>query len=77
MSGTGMTDFQGMTEEADDYAARATDAAINSLAPAQKAAIERKCDLCAAFSFPRHNFLDMLQMGLKRLQALLDAQGLV
>lgn len=77
MSGTGMTDFEGMSEDADSYAANATEAAVTALAPAQRGAIERKYGICAVYQFPRHNFLEMLTGAMKRLPMLLDAQGLV
>ena len=77
MAGTGMTDFECMCEEGDSYAAKATEAAINSLAPAQRGALERKYAICSVYQFPRQNYVVMLDQAMKRLPALLDAQGLV
>ena len=77
MASTGMTDFEGMADDADSYAAHATEAAITALAPAQRGAIERKYEICAVYQYPRHNFLDMLRQGMQRLSTLLPAQGLV
>ncbi len=69
-------DFDEMCDQADQYAAKATDAAIEDLLPAEQAAVYRKW-LDAVYQFPRHNFLDMYQSALKKLAPKLDAQGLV
>jgi hypothetical protein len=70
-------DFDEMCEEADLYAARATNAAIENLTPAEQAAIERKWDICGVWNFKRQNFLEVYWSGLKKLGPMLDAQGLV
>ena len=77
MASTGLTDFQDMCEAGDSYAAKATDAVLESLTPAQRGAIERNYGICSVYLFPRHNYIDMLRCAMERLPALLSAQGLV
>lgn len=70
-------DFDEMCDEADSYAAKVTEAAIENLVPAEAAAVYRKWDICSVYRFPRHNFIEMYTAALQKLAISLDAQGLV
>lgn len=76
LSSTRSMDFDEMCEEADEYAAAATEAAIDSLPPAQAAAVNRRW-LDAVYRFPRDNYIDVYRLALSKLAISLDAQGLV
>ena len=76
LSSSSSKDFDEMCEDADNYAAQVTEAAIMDLPPAQAAAVNRKW-LDAVYNFPRDNYAEMYALALKFLSKKLDAQGLV
>lgn len=55
---TGMcsTSFEELLEQVDGVAMKAIDASIDSLQPAQKAAIYRRYEICAVWRFPRPGY---------------------
>ena len=54
-------DFEDMADDVSRMVNEAISAAIESLPPAQAAAINRRYGICAVWRFPRHNYADLLQ----------------
>src|SRR5574343_2117000 len=61
-SSSGLSSFEDMCEQSDNATMMALDAAIDSLLPAERAAINRCYGICAVFRFPRDNYEDVLAM---------------
>lgn len=73
---SGSSDFEDLCQEADGYAAKATDAAIENLSPAEAAAVNRKW-LGAVYRFPRNNYPELYAQAVGKLGAALEKKGLV
>jgi hypothetical protein len=73
---SGACDFDDLCREADSYAAKATDACIENLNPAEAGAVHRKW-LDAVYRFPRNNYPEMYARAVGSLGVALDGRGLV
>jgi hypothetical protein len=69
-------DFDSMCEIADDRAAEAMDAMIDSLPPVQQGAVHHR-HLHAVYRFPRGNFIAALELAYATLRAGMSGRGLV
>jgi len=76
MACSGATDFEDLCDEADSYAAQATNAAIENLTPAEAGAVNRKW-LDAVYRFPRNNCPELYAQAVGKLGAALERRGLV
>jgi hypothetical protein len=72
----GASDFDDLCQEADSYAAKATEAAIENLSPAEAGAIHRKW-LDAVYRFPRNNYPALYAQAVGKLGVALEKKGLV
>ena len=73
----GLMSFEDMCERSDNATMRAIDASIDSLEPAQAAAIHRRYGVCAVFRFPRHNYEQVLIEAHHALIAMCKRKGVV
>lgn len=72
----GRMDFEAMCHAVDRWAARVVDAAIDSLAPADRAAVYHR-HLAAIFRFPRESVDAVYRRARERLKIDLSRRGLV
>lgn len=56
MAGIAGSSFDDLLDQVDNQVMRSIDASIDSLTPAQKAAIYRKYEICAVWRFPRPGY---------------------
>lgn len=75
--GLGLSSFEDMCEESDNTTMRTLDASIDSLLPAQAAAIHRAYGVCAVFRFPRENFAATLELAHHCLVIIVKRKGVV
>lgn len=73
----GLSTFEDMCEQSDNATMKAIDASVDSLDPAQRAAINRKYGICAVFRFPRDNFEQMLELAHFNLVVTVKRRGVV
>ena len=73
----GLSSFEDMCEQCDNATMQALDAAIDSLLPAERAAINRCYGICAVFRFPRANYELMLAQAHDALIVSVKRRGLV
>ena len=73
----GLSSFEDMCEQSDNATMRTIDASIDSLLPAQAAAVHRKYGVCAIFRFPRANFEQILEQAHDRLIITVKRRGVV
>lgn len=73
----GLQTFEDMCERSDNETMKAIDASVDSLEPAQAAAIHRRYGICAIFRFPRSNYEQMLMEAHQRLIVICKRKGVV
>lgn len=73
----GLQSFEDMCERSDNVTMRTIDASIDSLEPAQSAAINRRYGVCAVFRFPRQNYEQVLIEAHNRLIVICKRKGVV
>ena len=73
----GLSSFEDMCEQSDSVTMRTLDAAIDSLLPAQRAAINRCYGVCAVFRFPRENYEATLAMAHESLSVSVKRRGVM
>ena len=74
---SGLSSFEDMCEQSDNATMMALDAAIDSLQPAERAAINRCYGICSVFRFPRANYELMLTKAHDALIVSVKRRGLV
>ena len=75
--GGGLSSFEDMCEQSDNTTMRTIDASIESLVPAQAAAINRCYGVCSVFRFPRLNYEDLLIIAHESLIVIVKRKGVV
>jgi hypothetical protein len=73
----GLQSFEDMCERSDSITMKTIDASIDSLEPAQSAAINRRYGVCAVFRFPRNNYEATLIEAHARLVVICKRKGVV
>ena len=73
----GLSSFEDMCERSDSITMKTIDASIDSLEPAQSAAINRRYGVCAVFRFPRNNYESTLIEAHARLIVTCKRRGVV
>ncbi len=73
--GGGSPTFEELLEHSDAVKMKAIDASVDSLAPAQKAAIHRRYGICGVWRFPRDNYQQMLDAAHDALHITMRRKG--
>ncbi len=73
----GLSSFEDMCEQSDNSTMRTIDAAIDSLLPAQRAAINRCYGVCSVFRFPRDNYEVVLALAHESLVISVRRRGVI
>lgn len=78
-TGMGSTSFEELLDQVDNQSMRAIDASVDSLPPANKAAIYRRYEICAVWRFPRpdYTYEQALQDAHERLTVTLRRKGVI
>ena len=76
-SSAGVHSFEDMCERSDSHVMDVIDAAIDGLAPAQNAAINRRYGQASVYRFPRNNHEEMLLAAHETLAVVLVRKGIV
>lgn len=74
---SGVSSFEDMCEQSDNATMKTIDASIDSLLPAQAAAIHRAYGVCAVFRFQRENFAATLEQAHDCLVVIVKRKGVV
>lgn len=75
-TGGGQT-FDEWGEQEDNTKMKSIDASVDSLQPAQKAAIHRRFNICGVWRFPRDNYAEMLRSAYEALTITLKRKGVL